>query len=140
MLDVSLVSMKHTSLIFLTALLVCGCSHTRTPTAGQTVAPPSTFSGRYSNETLTYEFKGDRCFAYVGGKLASESTFYLKGRKLYISPNLADIPKMIRKAYCVFRVEGDIIIASHLEDVETGDRFETHLAGTLKLKKERSSQ
>ncbi len=133
--------MKHTLLIFFTAFFVWGCSHPQIPSTNQAVAPPPAFSGRYSDATTTYEFKGDRCFAYGGdGKLTSESTFYLKGRRLYISPNLEDIPRMIRKVYCVFRVEGDTLVADHLEDVETGDKFEAHLAGTLKLKKERSSQ
>ena len=100
---------------------------------------PEAISGRYSNDRMTFEFNGDRCFGYLDGKRMSESVFHVKGQRLFISPNLKDIPKMTRTAYCVYDIVEDSIISSHVEDIKTGDRFEEHLA-KITLKKEPPQQ
>jgi len=82
-------------------------------------------SGSYANSDTIYEFKSGKVFQYMlpERNLVYEAGYLVKGNKVYIAPSESDRKIMIRNVWCVYRISGNKLIASHLEDMDTGDVF-----------------
>ena len=93
-------------------------------------------AGRYSDGKVTFVFKDNKCFGYgPDNKLMSESPYFVKGDLVFISPPEKDLKKMIRRVFGVYKMRGNKLIFSHVEDMDTGDRFYEEKAGEIVLEK-----
>lgn len=94
-------------------------------------------SGKYTNGQISFYFKGKECLGYgPDNTLMSRSPYHVRGNYVYISPPESDLKSMTRKAFVVYIIEGNNLVASHIEDMETGDKFYQEMAGTIILRKE----
>jgi len=83
------------------------------------------FSGVYRNSDSVLEFKDGKVFQYrlPERTLVYESTYFVKGDKVYVPPNTQESAIMIRRVAVVHTISGKKLIASYLEDLDTGDIF-----------------
>lgn len=91
--------------------------------------------GVFKNDDMSYEFKGDKCYGYIEGKLKSESHFKVKGDLIYISPNIPDMKKMIRDVWVVWELKGKKLISRYLIDMNDGTKFYEERSGEIVLDK-----
>jgi hypothetical protein len=98
------------------------------------------FSGvyRYSDGDGAVEFRDGKFLQYdlPGRNLVYESTYFVKGNRLYVRPNRQESSIMIRRVAIVYIISGNQLIPSHLEDLDTGDVFEKETDPKVVLRKE----
>jgi hypothetical protein len=93
--------------------------------------------GFYSNGEMGFEFKEGMCSIYHFKNLKGKVEYKVKDGFVYISPPKKDLKKMSRQAWPVYKIENDRIVANHVEDMETGEKFYENLKGTIVLKKKK---
>jgi len=80
--------------------------------------------GTYAGEGLSLTFEHGKCYCVdPASRERAETKYVVKDDRVYIAPIVPKGKTMTRNAWPVYRIRGDSLESSHVEDMDTGEVF-----------------